>query len=112
MNIDTILSRDQLKKLYPSFIYASHKILFEMADVPDNLIFLIPYAEIWGISDDLERETLIEKTPDALKANLKWVINQFEEEMDSWLAGEEALTRYPSNAYIAFSSLRMAADFI
>ncbi len=47
-----------------------------------------------------------------LKENLKWVIQHFDDDMDDWLAGREAFETNPSDAYIAFSSLRMAADFI
>lgn len=107
-----IFTREQLEKACGEFFNPAQKVHFDIGDVPENLLSLIPYAEIWGLSDDWEREDLIQKTPEIMKENLKWAVTQFEDEMDTWLGGAEALSDDPSDAYIAFSAFRMAVDFI
>jgi hypothetical protein len=47
-----------------------------------------------------------------LRMNLKWVVVKFDDQLDSWLAGPMAQSASPTDAYIAFSAMRMAADFI
>src|SRR5690554_888770 len=106
------LTREELEDICREFSDAIQKVSFKNSDVPGSLHPLVPYAEIWGISDDWAREELVEKTPEPIKENLRWAIAQFDDELDAWLAGPEASEAYPSDAYIAFSSLRMAVDFI
>jgi len=105
------LSREELEILVGNHIKKT-PVTFNINDVPANLTNLIPYAEIWGISDDYERENLIEETPVIIKQNIKSIISQLEDELDEWLAGPEASLEKPSDAYIAFSALRMASDYI
>lgn len=106
------LTREELEEICSEIVDVSKKVSFKYSDVPNNLSLLIPYAEILGVSDDWARENLIKKMPDPIKKNLLWVIDQFNDELDAWLAGPESLETYPSDAYIAFSALRMAVDFI
>jgi len=81
------------------------------AEVPSNLWPLLPYAQIWGISDDWARESLVRRTPPALVENLKQVVTLYDDLLDDWLAGSEASSLTPSDSYVAFSAMRMAADF-
>ncbi len=107
-----LLTREELEEICREFAGAIQKVPFKNSEVPDSLHPLVPYAEIWGVSDDWAREELVQKTPELIKENLQWVIVQFDDELDAWLAGPEASKADPSDAYIAFSSLRMAVDFI
>lgn len=84
----------------------------DFSDVPNSLKPLIPYVEIWGVVDDFEREEIIDRTSPVIKDNLKWVIGNFDNELDEWLAGPEAESSNPSDAYVSFSAFRMAVDSI
>lgn len=83
---------------------------FDLKDVPTKLHSLTPYAEFWGQADDSVRESILRKTPVSLQENLKWVVSTHEDQLDTWLAGPESSSPGPSDAYIAFSSMRMSAD--
>ena len=111
MDNNRVFTRIQLKELCEGFVDPAQKVNFKLEDVPVSLRSLVPYAEIWGVADDWEREGLVQKTPENIRENLKFIISSFEDELDCWLAGDEAVCD-PSDAYIAFSALRMAVDFI
>ncbi|MCR9294964.1 MAG: hypothetical protein NXI32_19785 [bacterium] len=83
-----------------------------MIDIPDALYPLIPYARFWGISDDWQREQLAIKAPDCVRESFKRLIEQNDDVLDDWLSGEEALSAQPTDAYVAFSAMRMCADFM
>lgn len=79
-------------------------------NVPEPLHRLIPLAERWGISDDMLRlEARRRAAPEEI-AYLKAAITCFDDELDDWLAGPEANNPNPTREYLAFSSMRMAAD--
>jgi hypothetical protein len=40
------------------------------------------------------------------------VVSDIDDQLDDWLAGDEAKSDSPSAEYIAFSAMRMAADFM
>ena len=103
---------DAIKAEYGDFISHSPTVEFSADDVPKNLHSLIPYASFWGITDDLERENLVENAPDHLKVSLQKLIADNDDALDGWLAGDESSHSNPSGAYIAFSAMRMAADFM
>jgi hypothetical protein len=79
--------------------------------VPHELWPLLPYAEFWGVSDDSIRELLIQRAEPEVQANLKNVIAAFNDDLETWLAGKDADNPSPSPEYLAFSAMRMAADF-
>jgi hypothetical protein len=81
-------------------------------NIPESLRALIPLAERWGISDDSERIELIERAIAADRAELKMIVGKCDDELDKWLAGTEASGQEFSNEYIAFSAMRMAADYL
>ncbi|RFC46919.1 MAG: hypothetical protein DVB22_003249 [Verrucomicrobia bacterium] len=103
---------DPLRGEYREFISASPTVDFDTNHVPEDLRALIPYASFWGLSDDLERERLVDCAPDHLKESLQLLIAENDDALDEWLAGPQATNPNPSAAYIAFSAMRMAADYM
>lgn len=79
---------------------------------PAPLRNIAHYAFIWGVGDDIERSALIERAPERIRKNLKWVVNQHDDDLDAWLAGPEATCANPTKAYLAFSNMRMGSDEI
>lgn len=80
-------------------------------NVPPELHPLIPFARTWAISDDIQRELAVERAlPDQI-AELKATLARFDDHLDTWLAGDGATGPHYSNEYIAFSAMRMAADY-
>jgi hypothetical protein len=80
--------------------------------VPEALRPLIPYAEVWGIADDLIRHDLVRKTPRHVALRLKDIVERYDDLLDEWLAGPEASSRKPTPEYVAFSAMRIAADSV
>ncbi len=111
MKTETVLNDDQLKQMYGDFYESSPKVQFHNADVPDELQALVPYAVFWGVSDDIDRESLVEAAPAEVVKNLKYIIQTHEDQLDTWLAGPLADKPPFSAAYIAFSAMRMASDY-
>ena len=70
----------------------------------------IPYAELWGVADDMERVALINRAPEEAKAELQRVVAEIDDQLDDWLAGPEAESSNPLKEYIAFSAMRMSVD--
>lgn len=81
------------------------------AMIPPALRELIPLAERFGITDDVGRELLVLSASPEEIANLKTAIALHEDDLDAWLAGPEADAPTVSAEYLAFSAMRMAADF-
>lgn len=79
--------------------------------VPPALHSLIPLAAKWGVCDDLERESLVDNASAEEIAELKATIEEFNDQFDEWLAGKESEGPIYSDEYIAFSAMRMAADY-
>lgn len=80
--------------------------------MPDNVWPLLPYAEFWGIADDWTREELVESASPAIRENLKQAVGVFEDELEEWLVHSEPEGSEPSDEYVAFASLIMAADLV
>lgn len=78
--------------------------------VPLLLRDLVPYAEILGIADDLQREQIMEAVPDNVMSVVVLAVRLLDDELDEWLAGPEADDPNPSDEYVACSALRMAVD--
>lgn len=107
-----VLTQDEIETAWGASVMKCPRTYFEWEEVPEEVRQLIPYAVFWGASDDWAREDILRNTPEVLKQNLKWVVKKFDDQLDAWLAGPEASNPSPSNAYIAFSAMRMGADFI
>lgn len=86
------------------------KIALDPARVPLPLRSLIPLAERWGISDDILRTDALRRATPQEVSELKRIVADFNDLLDDWLAGPEASDPQPSAEYIAFTTMRMAAD--
>lgn len=111
-NFERILTSDELKLVTMGMKKEIFKRDVNYSSVPEELKPLIPYVDVWGVVDDVERERVIEATSPDIRENLKWVIRNFDNELDTWLSGPEAVSSTPSDAYVSFSAFRMAVDFI
>lgn len=105
------LSRDALKRRYGEF-FRPRTVPLDEKKVPPALRSLIPYAEVWGVKDDVDRCLLAEGAPPVAKADLLALIGEFNPQFDAWLAGPEADSRPLSAEYVAFSNMRMAFDYL
>lgn len=107
----TILTADEMRQWYGGFYTSSPMVRLDRSKIPQQFWPLLPYAEFWGLADDWSREELIEKAPSDVLQNLKQVIASFDKSLDEWLAGPEADNRNPSDEYVAFCAMGMAADY-
>jgi hypothetical protein len=105
-----VLNEAQMKALYGKFYKKSHKMKFNLADVPKKLHALVPYARFWGVESG-EYEDLVDTAPREVLANLPAAVESFNDELDEWLGGPEAEADEPTLAYIAFTVLRMSSDY-
>ena len=110
LNEEQILKRIRAK--YGMFFDGAAKETVDPRNVPRGLRPFIPYAQLWGISDDYDREQFVMTAPKIATEDLVAIVRSIDDELDEWLAGEEALSDSPSNEYVAFSAMRMAADFV
>lgn len=109
--MNKLLTAEEIEATWGTDFPAADKVQVNQGEVPTELYALIPYAEAWGIADDWTRERILQATPSQLKVNLKNVIAQHDDLLDAWLAGPDSTNPSPSDAYVAFSAMRMAADF-
>lgn len=114
-----LLTGEQLREKYGEFyvlteqlwLYLQREIpSLDAEKVPVSLRALIPYAELWGMPDDDFREEMVKKAPREATEELKAVMRQFEDELEKWLAGEEAHNPKLSDEYLTFTNMLMAAD--
>ena len=96
---------------YGDFWHESPGTEFNSEDVPEKLQPLIPYALFWGILDDGLRERLVDGAPSHITQSLKSLVGDNDQLLDAWLAGDESTFPEQSEAYLAFSAMRMAADY-
>jgi hypothetical protein len=108
---DDILTADEMQAWYGPFYDQSPGQRLDSSRVPQELRLLLPYAEFWGILDDWSREDLVAAAPVEVRKNLATIVTRFGGQFDDWLAGPEADSEVFSDEYVAFSALRMAADF-
>jgi hypothetical protein len=69
---------------------------------------LIPWAERFGISDDLIRQDFVARTAEADMKELRRIVQEHDDLLDDWLADPNADIH--AAEYIAFTTMRMAAD--
>jgi len=79
------------------------------SNVPANLRHLLPYAEVWGITDDTLRADFMKTAPLEAVDDLRRIVEQNADLLDEWLSGGEAKGPSFSREYSAFSAMRMAA---
>jgi hypothetical protein len=102
--------RAELASRYGAF-YA-RRVTLDGGRVPAKLRALVPYAEVWGVSDDVDRDNLVESSPPEAREDLRELNKTYWREFDDWLAGPEADATPYSREYIAFSNLLIAADYL
>jgi len=107
-----VLTTEKMREKYGLSYKKSPKIRLDKTNIPPTLWPLIPYAEFWGITDDVMREDLIKHASSGDITNLVNMIEEYDDLLDEWLGGPEADNPAPTKEYIAFSAMRMAADFI
>ena len=79
--------------------------------VPSGLAGLIPFAQRWGTGDDFVRSSGVQEAElDDLRAFVDAVDAAKDEVLYGWLAGPESFDPHPSDEYIAFTNMTMAAD--
>ncbi len=87
------------------------KISLNPQNVPEGLRSLIPYAERWGIGDDIIRTDTLKAASREELQDLVSAVSKFSEDaFDDWLAGSEAKGPKWSKEYTAFTELRDAYD--
>jgi len=106
-----VLSAQEMKQWYGHFYDSSPKVRLNRASIAEQFWPLLPYAEFWGIADDWTREDLVKNAPPDVRENLKRVVAAFDNALDEWLAGPEADSPNPTDEYIAFCAMGMAADY-
>lgn len=79
-------------------------------NVPNGLKVLIPYAEEWGIDDDLIRADVLRKASSEALQDLILTIGRYDKAINEWLAGPEAYQDKQTQEYYTFSALLMAYD--
>jgi len=102
----TLLS---LKEKYDDFFLSREVSQLSEENVPVLLRPYIPYAAFWGIADDIDRESLVQRAPKEVLDDLRATITVIDPLLNEWLGGEEADKDPPSEEYIAFSAMRLAA---
>jgi hypothetical protein len=99
-----------LEEKYGEFFHEGGNAAFDDQDVPVKLASIIPYARFWGIADDYQRHALADKAPKAIGDDLLAITRAHAQQLDDWLASPEV--DWNNEAYLAFSNMRMAADYI
>ena len=104
-----ILPAGEMQKKYGLYAENREVIKLDPNKVPEVFRHLIPLAEKWGEGDDVIRDDMIAKASEEERQALKRVIREYDNLLDEWLAGPEALGPKYSDEYNAFSNMRMAA---
>lgn len=107
-----LYTQAEMQEKYGSFFQSGAKQRLDRSRVPEALWPLMPYAAFWGVADAWAREKLAQKAPPTVQDNLKAIVAAYEDDLDEWLAGDEASSPEPSPEYVAFSAMRMASDFM
>jgi hypothetical protein len=105
-----ILDTETMQRRYGAFYSSSPKVHLDKKKVPREFWPLLPYAEFWGIADDWTRQDLVKSASPDVRQNLKQVVAAFDKALDEWLAGPEADDPNPTDEYVAFCAMGMAAD--
>jgi hypothetical protein len=85
MKHSEILPAWKMQKKYGLYAENRPEIKINPENVPENLRDLIPFAETWGIGDDIIRMDFKEKTPEAEKLKLRDALRGRTGEVQDWL---------------------------
>lgn len=105
-----VLSAGEARRKYGLSAENRPAITLDPKRVPKPLRVLIPFAEKFGIADDLIREDVFGKTTKAELAKLTRTLAKYDNLLNEWLAGPESDEPVLSDEYIAFSAMRMGVD--
>jgi hypothetical protein len=106
-----MLTHEDMKDRYGKFYCDISPLQLDPIRVPPDLRPLIPFAELWGVADDLEREQRLKEAPKQAIEDLHAAVRTFEDSLEAWLAGPNAVSRLPTKEYVAFSAMLMASDY-
>ena len=107
-----VLPAGEMRRRYGLSAGNRPSVEFSSDDVPCVLREYIPLAKKWGVNDDIVREDMIARASDEERAELKIAVGGIQDELDEWLAGPESFSTAPTEAYLAFTAMRLAADEI
>lgn len=105
------LEADALAERYGAF-YEVRVGPLEPAQIPEPVRDLAPYAEVWGVGDDGDRDELVEAAPDVARADLKAIFASRDAQLEDWLAGPAADGPEYSPEYVAFVNMMMAYEYL
>jgi hypothetical protein len=88
------------------------RIKLDVSKIPPSLHPLIPYAEFWGVSDDIMREDLIEKASDADLYEFARTMERYWRELYDWLTSPTESRQNLDQEYVAFSAMGMASELV
>ena len=110
MGVERVLSREELVEGLGLSAPAVRRL--DGAAVPDQVRELAHYAAVWGgMEEEAGKNELVDRAPLWMVENLVEVVGWFEGPLMQWLTGAEAEVEAPSEAYVCFSGLVMAADY-
>ena len=79
--------------------------------IPRALVPLVPVAAKWGMGDDYERESSIQRaSPEELNRLVHSIDGIRDDDLFGWLGREESFNSNPTEEYVAFTNLTMAID--
>jgi len=107
----SVLSVGDLKRRFGTWYSRREPLRLRNERIPKALWPLAHYAALWGIPDDSDRESLVRAAPRAALENLVAVVDEYSAALDEWLTGPESYASSPSDEYVAFSAMRMIADW-
>lgn len=105
-----VLPAEEMRNRYGLFAENRPTVSLNPVNVPTALQSLIPFAEYFGVSDDLIRSDVLRKAPPEKLQEMREAVHRHEMDLEAWLAGPAAEGPNYSAEYIAFSALVMAAD--
>jgi len=105
-----ILTGKEMREKYYSSSEIPPVITLTPTMVPSNLWSLIPFAEKWGISDDILRADFVSSVSSVELKELQIIVDKHRQDINQWLAGPEADMPPFSSEYLAFTHMLMAAD--
>lgn len=98
----------ELRKRYGRFYKRRRKL--DASLLPAELQPLAPYAEVWGVGDDYEREELVDNAPEVAKKDLLALLaykNGLNTPLTKWLAENGDALLHTDN-YVGLSCLDLA----
>lgn len=105
-----LMSHEELVQGWDASVPESYS-KFLVSDVPTKLHSLIPYAQIFGITDDGYRSDLLRRTPRPIALHVRSVVLAHNELLSAWLISVEASKSF-TEASDVFTALLIAADSI